>query len=73
MFDPEELTEEDLNPDHLEQIAEAIAEMETTGDFELEETGPKTFQFDLCPNCCHNFLKSPLGPQKSQRLNYSKN
>ncbi|WP_437201303.1 hypothetical protein [Planctomicrobium sp. SH664] len=73
MFDPEELTEEDLSADHLEQIAETIAEMESTGDFELEDTGPKTFQFDLCASCCKSFVKSPLGPVKPSRLKYSKN
>lgn len=72
-FDPEELTEEDLDVDHLEQIADAIAEMESTGEFELEDTGPKVFQFDLCPACRLRFLKSPLGPVRTARVNYSKN
>ena len=72
-YDPEELTEDDLDVDHLEQIADTIAQMETTGDFELEESGPKTFQFDLCPSCCRRYLQSPLGPMRTARMNYSKN
>lgn len=72
-FDPDELTEEDLDTDHLDQIAESLAEMETTGDFDLEETGPRNFEFDLCPNCCRRFLKAPLGPARPTRLNYSQN
>ncbi len=72
-FDPEELTDEDLSVDHLEHIAETIAELENTGDFALDETGPKTFQFDLCPGCCRRFLQSPLGPVRAARVNYSKN
>lgn len=72
-FDPEELSEEDLDADHLEQIADAIAQMESTGDFELEDTGPKTFAYDLCPSCCRRFLQSPLGPIRTARVDYSKN
>jgi hypothetical protein len=72
-FDPEELTESDLDVDHLEQIAETIAETENTGDFDLEETGPKAFQFDLCTSCCRRFMQSPLGPVRASRVNYSKN
>jgi len=72
-FDPEELTEEDLDSDHLEQIAESIAEMETTGEFEVEETGPKQMQFDLCPSCCRKFVSNPLGSNSPTRLTYSQN
>lgn len=72
-FDPEEITEEDLNEDHLEQIADAIAAMESTGDFDLDPDGPRKMQFDLCPNCCRRFLKSPLGTAPTVRLNFSQN
>lgn len=72
-FDPDELTEDDLVEDHLQQIADTIEEMETTGEFELEETGPKLFQYDLCHSCCRRYLKSPLQPAPALRLNYSDN
>ncbi|SFH83436.1 hypothetical protein [Planctomicrobium piriforme] len=73
-FDPEELTEEDLEVDHLEQIAETLADMESTADFELEETGPKNFQFDMCPTCARKYLKAPLGaPRTTARANFSQN
>ncbi|HWL07626.1 MAG TPA: hypothetical protein VNQ76_04420 [Planctomicrobium sp.] len=74
MFDPDELTEADLDTDHLEQIAETLAAMESTADFELEETGPKQMQFDLCSNCARRYLQNPLGPKRSMgRPKYSQN
>jgi len=74
MFDPEELTESDLDVDHLEQIAETLAAMESTADFHIEETGPKQMQFDLCPSCMRRYLKAPLGQKwTSTRPNYSQN
>lgn len=72
-FDPEELTDADLDSDHLDEIAESIAEMESTGEFELESTGPRVLNFDLCPHCCSRFLENPLGQSRQTRLNYSKN
>ena len=72
-FDPDELTDEHLDSDHLEKIAESIAEMESTGEFELEETGPKRMQFDLCPSCCRRFAANPLGTNSPVRMTYSQN
>ena len=56
-FDPEELTSDDLDPDHLEKIAEALDALGNTGEFELEDTGPKIMQLDLCEPCCRAFVK----------------
>lgn len=73
-FDPDEITEEHLDGDHLQQIAEAIEEMDSTDEFDLEETGPKQFQYDLCQHCCRRFIKAPLRPPApALRLNYSEN
>lgn len=72
-FDPEELTAEDFDADHLAQISDALDAIENTGDFELEETGPRTLQLDLCPVCCRAFLASPLGKSRPGRVNYSQN
>jgi hypothetical protein len=72
-FDPDELTESDLDADHLAEVAEIIQEMEATGNTELEDCGPKTFRFDLCPRCHKKFLKDPLGRDAFRRLNFSEN
>jgi len=73
-FDPDELTEEDLEGDHLAMISEALDEMESTADFELADSGPKQFHFDLCADCARRYVKSPLKSERSAtRVKYSQN
>ena len=73
MYDPDEVTEEDLNADHLQQIVEEISKLESTGDFEIEETGPRQMRFDFCRGCAQQFMKSPFQPKLPQRVTYSEN
>ncbi|NOX54795.1 MAG: hypothetical protein GXP27_10220, partial [Planctomycetes bacterium] len=70
-FDPEELGNEDLDVDHLEEIAEMIAEMEAKGTVDIEDCGPHEMRFDLCADCWRRFLKDPLGREALRRLNFS--
>jgi len=72
-FDPEELTAADLDSDHLEAIAADLDALEDTGEFELEETGPKEFRFDLCPACARRYVQDPLSREAKRRLKFSKN
>ena len=72
-FDPEELAPADLDTDHLEVIADSIAAMESTGEFELEDLRPKQFRFDLCPACFRRVMSDPLGGQVRRPFNFSKN
>ena len=72
-FDPEQLSPADLDADHLEEIADSIAAMESTGEFEVEDLSPKTFRFDLCPTCYQRVLSDPLGGQARRPFNFSKN
>ncbi|TWT55322.1 hypothetical protein KOR42_29500 [Thalassoglobus neptunius] len=73
VHDPDELTEDDLDTDHLQQIGEEISQMGSTKDFELEETGPKRMKFDFCTACAHRFAKTPLHPKMSRAVRYSEN
>lgn len=73
VHDPDELTEDDLDVDHLQQIVDEISKMESTGDFELEETGPKRFKFDFCSGCARRFAKAPLQSKVSRGITYSEN
>lgn len=73
VFDEEELTAEDLNDDHLQKIANELSELETTGEFELEETGAKSFQLDFCEQCAKRFVQSPITPTAQPRVTFSKN
>ncbi|MBW3539236.1 MAG: hypothetical protein KY476_03120 [Planctomycetes bacterium] len=72
-FDPEEFDEEDLDADHLQEIAEILKEVEETGQPQLDDCGSKDLRFDLCPNCHRKFVKDPLGRDQLRRLNFSKN
>ena len=72
-FDPEELDQEDLDVDNLQEVADMIEEMETTGQDKLEDYGSKCFRFDLCPKCRQAFVNDPLGRETLRRLNFSEN
>jgi hypothetical protein len=72
-FDPDEVSAEDLDVDHLESVADSLADLETTGDFEVDDCGPQKFRFDLCPHCWQRYTKDPLGRETQRRLNFSQN
>lgn len=72
-FDPEAFDEEDLDADHLTELAEMIEEMETTGKCSLDDCDPKEFRYDLCPHCHQKYVKDPLGRDALRRLNFSEN
>ena len=72
-FDPEAVSTEDLDADHLESVADSLEQLESTGDFEIEGCGPKKFRFDLCPQCWQRYSKDPLGRESLRRLNFSQN
>lgn len=71
-FDPEGISEEDLDADHLQEVADEIHEMEMTG-VELDDGSSKTYRFDLCPRCHEKYAKDPLGRDALRRLNFSEN
>ena len=71
-FDPGEIDEADLDTDHLNDIAHLINEMETKGE-SPEDVDSKQVRFDLCSSCPQQFVKDPLGKQRSQRFNFSEN
>ena len=72
-YDPLEITEEDLEEDHMEQISELIKSMEHMDQQELEDQVYKSFRFDLCPECHKKFLKDPLGREPNHSVSFSKN
>lgn len=72
-FDVDEITEEDLDADHLQEVSELILEMESTGSTHAAESDTKDFRFDLCPRCYAKYVKDPLGRDALRRLNFSEN
>lgn len=71
-FDPEEIEEADFDTDHLNDIAHLINEMESKGETP-ENLDAKQVRFDLCSSCRKQFIKDPLGKQRSKRFNFSEN
>lgn len=67
--DPAELTEDDLDADHLEEIGQLLAE--EASDHEPAPTFAKR-RYDLCSGCHKKFLADPLG-RESQKFDFSEN
>jgi hypothetical protein len=72
-FDPEKLPAIKTDDDHLDQIADEIEALDDTGQFSLPETGPKLFEFDLCPSCQRRISCDPLNRTARKQLNFSPN
>ena len=72
-FDPDQITEDDLDADHMEAVSQLLQGDETLTSEEFEAQLSKEFRFDLCP-CCHvKFLKDPLGRDMVRSLDFSQN
>jgi hypothetical protein len=72
-FDPNEITEDDLDEDHMEAVAEILQREDGVRPEEIEVQQFKGFRFDLC-SCCHKkFVKDPLARDLARSLNFSEN
>jgi hypothetical protein len=70
-FDPLALEEDDR--DHLQEIQDIL---ERSEDLDSDQIGDDVYQqlrFDLCPECLRRFMKSPLGRESANILNFSEN
>ena len=72
-FDPTEITEEDLDQDHMEAVSQILQRDEALSSEELTAPLHKGFRFDLCPGCHEKFLKDPLGKEFLRSFDFSKN
>src|SRR5438874_13584954 len=70
--DPAELTEEDTDADHVEEMARLLDEQEEMGD-DGPELPPanKKMRFDLCPGCYRKFVADPLGRENAAKFDFS--
>src|SRR5262245_26313362 len=72
--DPAEITEADLDDDHLEAVSELIRDMEDNlADPDDPEPACQNFRYDLCPECRKKFLRDPLGKDAAQKFDFSNN
>lgn len=67
--DPLELTEADLEEDHMEAVSQLLR------DEEDPQPAPhsKKFRYDLCPDCHKKFVRDPLGKEAAQNFDFSEN
>ena len=72
---PGELTEADLDQDHIDTMAEMLAELEESGvELPTESVADRQAkEYDLCPACYEKFLADPLGRDRSRKPHFSKN
>jgi hypothetical protein len=66
--DPAELTEDDLDDDHLEAISQVLSDLEDGGNGPDLPPPSKSFRYDLCPCCHERFLSDPLGREHAFKL-----
>jgi hypothetical protein len=59
-YDPMEVSSEDAEGDHSEEMNALIEHMKGMSAQDAEEQVYKKFRFDLCPSCQARFLKDPL-------------
>jgi hypothetical protein len=71
--DPAEITEADLDEDHMEEVSQLLRECEENDtSAELVETY-KNFRYDLCEECHKKFVRDPMSRDKEQKFDFSKN
>jgi hypothetical protein len=72
---PANLTEADLDEDHIEAVSELIREIEEGlvegGDAEAPST--QQMRYDLCPGCRKKYVRDPLGRETAQKFDFSEN
>jgi len=73
--DPAQITEDDLDVDHVEEMAETLNALEEAGAEDEMELAParKSMRFDLCPICYGKFLSDPLGRETVPKFDFSEN
>lgn len=72
-FDPTELTEDDLEEDHMEAVSQILQRDEALSADEVASSMHKGFRFDLCEACHAKFVKDPLGKELVRTFDFSKN
>jgi hypothetical protein len=69
--DPAELTDADLDVDHMEEVSQMLTEeADSAGDL---APALKQFRYDLCPDCHTKFLRDPLNKESAQKFDFSEN
>jgi hypothetical protein len=70
--DPGELTEADLDEDHLDAVGELLQQLPEGEEAPVEPPYAR-LRYDLCPGCRRRFLRDPLGLAAATKFHFSKN
>jgi len=71
--DPAQITESDLDDDHMEAVSEMLRETEEDYDPNAAAPAYKNFRYDLCPECHKKFVRNPLSREPAQKFDFSEN
>ncbi len=71
--DPHELTEADLDEDHMEAVSELLRQEEETAEAIQLEPVTRRMRFDLCGACRKRYLGDPLGRDTASKFHFSPN
>jgi hypothetical protein len=71
--DPSEITEADLDEDHMEAVSQMLQDSDDELGNDSLEPANKNFRYDLCPECRKRFVRDPLGKEGAQKLHFSEN
>ena len=71
--DHAEITEADLDEDHMEAVSQVLEQMEEMDAEPPLEPTTRQFRYDLCPECRARYLKDPLGKESAQKFDFSEN
>jgi hypothetical protein len=73
VHDPAEITEADLEEDHMEAVSQILRDIEESeASAELEDPYRK-FRYDLCSDCHKKFVQNPLAKEAAQKFDFSEN
>jgi hypothetical protein len=70
--DPGEITEADLEQDHMEAVSEMLQDIEDLGADRIEPASNE-FRYDMCPECRKRFVRDPLNKDTSPKFDFSEN
>jgi hypothetical protein len=71
--DPAELTEADLDEDHLEAVADLLRRQDEGEAPEALSAPSRHLRYDLCTECRERYLRDPLSKDAGQKFHFSEN
>jgi hypothetical protein len=71
--DPGEITEADLEEDHMEAVSQMLRDAEDRGGPDRIEPTSQQFRYDMCPECRKRFVRDPLAKETAQKFDFGEN